>query len=153
VLLVSIRVDTLGTLKGVTGAENLFKFLSLGVEINPVLHFFREIGIRIDGLYRTLVDTGIAVDAGIRIDIKSVRRLMKSVNRADSHTGGEFAVNTRFSYNVSHGVLYLVLLEYKVFQILGFFGCRSMQNARVKRVPDDTHMACLIKAGSRVAAT
>jgi len=110
-LLVGIRVDALGPFKGVAGAENLFKFLSLGVEVDPVLHLFREIGIRIDGLDRTFVDTGIAVDAGVWVDIKSVGRLMKSVNRADSHTGGEFAVNTRFSYNVSHGVFIFGLLE------------------------------------------
>jgi hypothetical protein len=110
-LLVGIRVDALGPFKGVAGAENLFKFLSLGVEVDPVLHLFREIGIRIDGLDRTFVDTGIAVDACVRVDIKSVGRLMESVNRTDSHTGGEFAVNTRFSYNVSHGVFIFGLLE------------------------------------------
>ena len=72
------------------------------VEVDPFLHLFRKVGVRVDRLDRTFVDASIAVNAGVGVYVEAVGRLMKGIYGADAHAGGEFAVDARFGDNVGH---------------------------------------------------
>lgn len=63
------------------------------VNLCPVSIVFRYVRIGEDCFHRTLRDTGVAINAGVGVDVESVRQLVKCFNRAHSGAVGIFAVN------------------------------------------------------------
>ena len=107
-LLVCVGVYALGTLQGVTGTEDHLELLGGGVEGDPSLHLLGKIGVRVDGLDRALVDTGIAVNTGVWVDVETVGCFMECVYGANPHAGGKLAVDAWFGDNVGHGQFFRI---------------------------------------------
>src|SRR5579875_1187809 len=75
---------------------------TLGVELGEMGPLGRNIGLREDGLNRTLRDTGFTIDAVYRIDVKHLLVLVEAFHRADSHAVGILTIVTRLTNGVSH---------------------------------------------------
>ena len=65
----------------------------VNIDLRPVSIVFRHVGIRKDCFHRTLRYAGIAVDAGVGINVEAVRQFVKCFDRAHRRTVGIFAIN------------------------------------------------------------
>jgi hypothetical protein len=74
----------------------------LCVESGEVFPFLREVVLVEDRLDRALRNTGLAVDALIRMDIEHLCPFIEAIDRADNDTIGVLAVEARLGDNVSH---------------------------------------------------
>src|SRR6266851_226972 len=72
------------------------------VDLGPVRVLFRHTGVGEDRFNRTFRDAGIAIDAGVGINIKTVRQFMKRLDGANRSTVGVLTVNAHFHHNVGH---------------------------------------------------
>ena len=76
--------------------------LSLGIFLEP-LHVFRwDRHIRVDSFDRTFGQTGVAVDAGIRVDEQSIRGFVKRLYGANRGTVRVFALHARGCDDIGH---------------------------------------------------
>ena len=64
--------------------------------------FCGQVVLMEDGSYRTFRNTGLAVDALVRMNKQNCFTFVKALYRTNDHTIGVFAVETRFRNNVSH---------------------------------------------------
>jgi hypothetical protein len=110
-LLVSVRIDAFGTFQRINGAEDLLIFFGFLIELDPLFHLCRKVAVWINGFNGTFIDAGIAINAGIWINIETVWSFMESIHRTDTDTGGKFTINAGFSYNVRHDILDSYRLE------------------------------------------
>ena len=83
------------------GADD-WKVLSLGIFAKPLGVLLGVRHIRVDSLDGALGQTGIAIDARIRIDQQAVRCFVKSLDRADGGAIGVFTIDARRSDNIGH---------------------------------------------------
>lgn len=67
------------------------------------MKFIWNVHVRINGLYRTFVYTGVAVDTGLWVDVETIWRFVESINRAYLDAVGVHTVNAFFSDDVGHG--------------------------------------------------
>ena len=65
----------------------------VNIDLGPVCVVFRDVVIGKDSFHRTLRHAGIAIDAGVGVNVEAVRQLVKCFDRADGRTVGIFAIN------------------------------------------------------------
>lgn len=75
-------------------ADNRIVGSFINIDLSPVRPLLRDVRVREDCFYRTLGNARIAIDAGVSIDIESVRQFMKCLDRANGSAVGVFTVNT-----------------------------------------------------------
>ena len=63
------------------------------IDLGPVGIVFGYVVIGKDSFHRTLRYAGIAIDAGVGINVEAVRQFVRCFDRAHSSTVGIFAVN------------------------------------------------------------
>jgi hypothetical protein len=86
---------------GLLGADNRVVF-GFGVDLEPGHKFFGYGHIREDSLDRAFRKACIAVYAGIGVDKKLVRQLVKRLNGAHGGAIGVLTFNTRFGNDIRH---------------------------------------------------
>ncbi len=64
------------------------------IDLRPMRIVFRYVCVSKDCFYRTLGHAGVAINAGVGVDVEAVRKFMKCFNGADSGAVGILAVNT-----------------------------------------------------------
>ena len=79
--------------------------MSLGrVEFDVFRELRRKVCLRIDGVYRTYVYTGHAINAVLRVNNHLILHLVKARDGADFYTVGELTSVTFFGHNVRHRI-------------------------------------------------
>lgn len=63
------------------------------IDLGPVCVVFRYVVIGEDCLDRTLRHASVAIDAGVGVDVETIRQLVKRFDRAHGGTVGIFTVN------------------------------------------------------------
>ncbi len=63
------------------------------IDLRPMLILLGHVGVREDRFDRTLGYAGIAIDAGLSVDVEAVRKFMKCFDRTYRSTVGIFTVN------------------------------------------------------------
>ncbi len=74
------------------------------VEFGVFRKFRREIGLRIDGVYRAYLYARHAIDAVLRVNDHLVVHFVEARDGADFYTVGELASGTFFGDDMSHGI-------------------------------------------------
>ena len=81
------------------------EILCLGILFHP-LRILRRVGhVGIDGFDRALWEASVAVDAGIWVDQKSVRRFVKRLDGTDCGAVGVLTIDARLGDNIGHFIL------------------------------------------------
>src|SRR5260370_14618398 len=74
----------------------------IDIDLRPVLILLRHIVVGKDRLNRTFRNTRVAIDAGVSVNIKTIRQFVKRFDRANRGAVGVLAVNAHFHNNVGH---------------------------------------------------
>jgi hypothetical protein len=77
----------------------------LGIQSGEVFPFLRKVVLVENRFDRALRNTGLAVDALIRMDIEHLCAFIEAIDRADNDAIGVLAVEARLGDNVSHSLL------------------------------------------------
>ena len=72
------------------------------IDLGPVCVVFRHVGVCEYCFYGALGHAGIAINTRISIDIKTIRKLVKSFNRAHRSAVGIFAINAQLNNYIGH---------------------------------------------------
>ena len=64
------------------------------IDLRPMLILLGHVGVREDRFDRTLRHAGIAIDAGLCVDVEAVRQFMECLDRANCSAIGVLAINT-----------------------------------------------------------
>src|SRR5262249_47914094 len=78
----------------------IWRFVDIG--LSPVGLIFRYVVVgedRFDGTFRNAC---VAIDAGVSVDVKTVRQFVESFDGTNRGAVGVFTINARFSYDVGH---------------------------------------------------
>ena len=105
----SVGVHALRPLERILGVRDDGMVLGLLVEFNPLLLILRRIVLGEDSLHRALRHTGIAVNAGVRIDQQSIRCLMECLYRANIHATGVNTIYASSCYYKCHNLIVFLL--------------------------------------------
>src|SRR3989442_1564042 len=87
------------------------------INLSPVRVLLRHVVVREDGFNRTFRDARIAIDAGISVDIKTIRQFMESFNRTNRGTVGVLAINAHLNNNVGHSRITPFKIETNVYDL------------------------------------
>ena len=63
------------------------------IDLGPVRVLLRNIGVRKDRLNRTFGDARVAIDAGVGVDVQTIRQFMKRFDGTDSGAVGVLAID------------------------------------------------------------
>jgi hypothetical protein len=66
----------------------------IDIDLRPMSILFRDVGIGENCFHRALGHARVAINAGVGIDVKTIRQFVKSFDRTHSSAVGIFAVNT-----------------------------------------------------------
>ena len=66
----------------------------VNIYLSPMLILLGHVGVREDRFDRTLRHAGIAIDAGLSVDVEAVRQFMECLDRANCCAIGVLAINT-----------------------------------------------------------
>jgi hypothetical protein len=72
------------------------------IDLRPMRVILGDIGVGEDSLNGTFGNTGVAIDAGIRIDIEAVGQFVKRLDGADCGAVSVLAIDTRFRDYIGH---------------------------------------------------
>jgi hypothetical protein len=86
------------------------------IDLGPMSVVFRHISIGKNCFDGTLGNARIAIDAGVGIDVKTIRQLVKSFNRTNSCAVGVLAIDAQFNNYVGHWGSKLLSMMAKVIQ-------------------------------------
>jgi hypothetical protein len=83
-------------------ADDRIVWRFINIDLSPVRILFRNVVVREDCFNRALWYTCIAIDASISIDIKTIGKFVKSLDRTDCGAVGVFAINAWLNNYVGH---------------------------------------------------
>src|SRR5438309_11289578 len=83
-------------------ADHRIVWRFVNINLRPVRVLFGHVAVGEDRFDRTFGNAGIAIDASVGVNIKTIGQFMKSFNGTDRGTVSVLAINTRFDNDVCH---------------------------------------------------
>jgi hypothetical protein len=77
----------------------------VNIDLRPVRVLLRDVGVREDGLDRTLRHARIAINAGIGVDVEPVGQFVKCFDRTNGRAIRILAVHAQLCHHVCHLLL------------------------------------------------
>ncbi len=98
-----VGVHALGGFEGFVGGGKGGEFFGFGgVEGDPFLEVVGDFAFGVDGVDGAFADAGVAVNAGVGVDVEAVGGLVKGFDGADGDAEGVFAVHAGGGDDVGH---------------------------------------------------